>query len=381
MVRPVEDVVEVQDRRSGRRGASRDRPGARGPRGFPADALWLSYLALYLTPWITSAPLTRSWPASIVGTIAFLVVYGSSYRVSPTRLLPHVIATALIGFVLAWFGGVWNVFNVLAASIAARLEPRRTALVVIALLQLALFAYGAVLRLPPVAWASGLYFGILAAGTTMLLVDLDRRNRELRDAQEEVRRLTVAAERERIARDLHDLLGRTLTAIALKANLARRLSGPDPARAGLEIGEVAAAAREALSEVRSAVTGIAGRGLADEAVRSRAMLEDAGLKPTIRMDAPAGLDHRRETALAMVLREAVTNVVRHAAATECIVEHFRGADGGHVLRVTDDGRGGVVEGFGIAGMRRRVADVGGTLAIGSGGRGTTVEILLMGGAI
>lgn len=342
-------------------------------RPHAADVLWLSFLALYLSPWpwITVAPPPSNWTAPLAGTLLFLVIYAHSYRVAPHRLIPHALATAAIGFSLAGFGGVWNVFIVLAASIAARLQPRRTAFLMVGLLILLLVSYGLWMRLLPVVWGSGVYFAILAAGTTMLVVDLESRNWELRSAQDEIRRLSVTAERERIAHDLHDLLGRSLTAIALKANLARRLVGADPPRAAVEIDEVAAAAREALVEVRSAVTGIAGRTMAGEVDHARSMLISAGVQAVIEIDA-ASLDDRSNAALAMVLREAVTNVVRHARAGRCRIVG-QATDGIFQLNVEDDGVGGEIEGFGIAGMRRRMVEIAGNLAIRSDELGTHVH--------
>jgi two-component system sensor histidine kinase DesK len=344
-------------------------------RGFPhlSDLLWLSFLALYLTPWITSAPPSTNWIASGAGTVAFLVIFGHSYRVSPERLLPHAVLTACIGFALAWFGGVWNVFNVLAASIAARLQPRRTAVTIVVLLQLALVVFGLWTRMMPVAWVSGIYFGVLAGGTTMLLDDLDRRNGELHAAQDEIRGLTITAERERIAQDLHDLLGRSLTAIALKANLAARLTRRDPGRSLHEINEVASAAREALSEVRAVVSGIVERSLSAELDGAHAMLHTAGISVTIDWK-PITMTPAREATLSMVLREAVTNVVRHSGASRCQI-FCNGAEGNALLIVEDNGSGAIAEGYGIAGMRRRLAMLDGTLMISSE-RGTAVQALL-----
>jgi len=353
---------------------------AAGPRSpHLADLLWLSFLALYLTPWLTSAPPPRHWGAAWGGTGLFLVIFLHSAFVSPRKLLPHVLATAAIGFGLAWFGGVWNVFNVLAAAIAGRLQPRRTAVIMVVLLQLALVGFGLGMRLPPVVWVSGVYFGVLAAGTTLLLTELDRRNRLLQAAQGEIRRLTVAAERERIAHDLHDLLGRSLTAIALKANLARRLAPHAPDRAEREMAEVETAARETLLEVRGAVTGISGQTLVAELERAKAMLATAGIEAVVTADAIA-IDEPAEAAMSMVLREAVTNVVRHSGARRCVIDlRASGADGVRLV-VTDDGSGGLFEGYGVAGMRRRVAAMGGEIDIGSSPAGTALTARLPGTA-
>ena len=206
-----------------------------------------------------------------------------------------------------------------------------------------------------------------------------RKDAALKLSQDEVRRLATAAERERIGRDLHDLLGHTLSLVALKADLAGKLVERDPARARAEISEVSRVSREALSQVRSAVTGIRSTGIAAELASARLLLECAGVSMRHDVD-DAGPDAvvlpaPVETAIAMVLREAVTNIQRHAGATSAEVALRIGAREA-VLRVADDGRGGAgTRGNGMAGMRERVEALGGSLRIDSPRhRGTTVEV-------
>ncbi len=206
-----------------------------------------------------------------------------------------------------------------------------------------------------------------------------RKDAALKLSQEEVRRLATAAERERIGRDLHDLLGHTLSLVALKSDLAARLVERDPARARDEISDVSRVSREALAQVRSAVAGIRSAGIAAELASARLLLEcggvsmhhdvdDSGLEGVV-LPAPV------ETALAMALREAATNIQRHAGATRAEVT-LRVERGEAVLRIVDDGRGGAhAAGNGLAGMRERVEALGGSLRIDSPHRrGTTVEV-------
>ncbi|WP_243398201.1 sensor histidine kinase [Deinococcus koreensis] len=172
----------------------------------------------------------------------------------------------------------------------------------------------------------------------------------LAQVQAEKERLAADAERERIARDLHDLLGHTLSVIVLKSELASKLAGRDPARAAQEIREVERISRGALQEVRAAVRGYRGSGLNAELVRAKVALDAADV--TLR--APETLPElppETEQAAAMLLREAVTNVVRHARAREVRVSLTRqGRD--YRLVIHDDGVGGVApEGSGLTGMR------------------------------
>ncbi|VXC04731.1 Two-component sensor histidine kinase [Luteimonas sp. 9C] len=215
-----------------------------------------------------------------------------------------------------------------------------------------------------------------------LLVHVERlRHRQdaaLRLSHDEVRRLAAVAERERIGRDLHDLLGHTLSMVALKADLAAKLVPRDPHAAQQEIGEVGGIARDALAQVRQAVSGIRAAGLAAELASARLLLETDGVAFDYALDdrvAAAGLPDDIETALAMTLREAATNIQRHARATCAHAQFARDADAVR-LQIRDDGRGGaIVPGNGLSGMRERIEALGGVLRI-EGGDGTRVDVTL-----
>jgi two-component system sensor histidine kinase DesK len=227
----------------------------------------------------------------------------------------------------------------------------------------------------------GLVFVPLIGGVNVHYAELRRRDARLRLAHDEISQLGALAERERIARDLHDLLGHTLSVIVLKAELAAKLVTRDAARAAQEIGDVERISREALVEVRRAVQGFKTASLADEVVRARGVLASAGvaLEGNLVTDSDLsasveGLDPRSERALAFVLRECITNVVRHAGARLCRVTLAR--DGPLArLEIRDDGRGGgAAEGNGFQGMRARLAEIGGTLER-DGSRGMAVRAL------
>ena len=195
----------------------------------------------------------------------------------------------------------------------------------------------------------------------------------LKLSHDEVRRLAALAERERIGRDLHDLLGHTLSLVALKSELAARLVDSDAGAARRELIEVGRVAREALVQVRSAVTGIRIAGLAAELASARLLLESDGIAFDYAL-APVALPQEVEQVLAMALREAVTNIQRHARASSARVElKAEGTD--VVLCIRDDGRGGAMSpGNGLCGMRERIEALGGCLRVESApGRGACVE--------
>jgi two-component system sensor histidine kinase DesK len=207
-----------------------------------------------------------------------------------------------------------------------------------------------------------LIVGLFAYGARRLFAA----NRELVETREELARLAVVSERLRFARDLHDLLGHSLSVIRAKSELATRLVPVDAARAGREMAEVEGVARQALAEVREAVTGYRRTSLAGEIANARTALQAADIEVDLveeSVEVPPDLD---ET-LGWVLREAVTNVVRHSDATRCRIRTAR--DNGEVrLEVADNGHGPPLaggttasNGSGLAGIRERLAAVSGTL--------------------
>jgi two-component system sensor histidine kinase DesK len=186
-----------------------------------------------------------------------------------------------------------------------------------------------------------------------------RGNRALVDARSELARLAAENERSRIARDLHDLLGHSLTTITVKAGLARRIAATDPARALVEIGEVEGLARSALADVRAAVANYREVTLAGELATGKELLRAAG----VTADLPSAVDIvdvRHQELFGWVLREGLTNVVRHAHATSCAVLLSTSS-----VEIIDDGVGGVpLVGGGLAGLRQRVTAAGGRVDAG-----------------
>jgi two-component system sensor histidine kinase DesK len=203
----------------------------------------------------------------------------------------------------------------------------------------------------------------LIGGGNIFFAAQKRAENKLRIANEEIQQLAAVAERERIARDLHDVLGHTLSVIVLKAELAGRLIDRDPQRAAQEIADVEKTARTALSEVREAIGGYRSRGLPAEMELARNTLQSAGVALACESPLPQ-LNAAEETVLCLAVREAVTNIVRHAHATHCRIRFTASGDGSHSLLITDDGNPpNLLEGNGLRGMRERVQSLGGRLSI------------------
>jgi len=229
-----------------------------------------------------------------------------------------------------------------------------------------------------------LFFCVVIGLSNFAFAQQARTNSILERANSEIVRLTREAERERIARDLHDLLGHTLTVITVKLDLARRLLSqvPDasPARNLIrvrsEIAEAEQTARNALAEVREAVSGYRAEGLDAEMGRIRRSLLAADVKLSTTLT-PVDLSSCQINVLCLALREAVTNIVRHAHATACHVALFERDRTIH-FTIEDNGLGGQIgEGNGLRGMRERVQSIAGAMKMtGSAQGGTSLEITL-----
>ncbi|MFT3714572.1 MAG: sensor histidine kinase [Gordonia sp. (in: high G+C Gram-positive bacteria)] len=214
---------------------------------------------------------------------------------------------------------------------------------------------------------------VAVVGIILLLMRLTRDSQRAREAAEERQRavdsqLAVVAERERVARDVHDILGHSLTVISVKSELAGRLLDSDPDRAKQEIAEVNALSREALSQVRATVGALRTPELPDVLAGAESALTAAGIDADLPTDTRAAGPHGQT--YAWVLREAVTNVVRHSGATRCRV-----AINPSFIEIADDGQGSpmLTYGTGLRGLAERVEQDGGRLTVDSDENGTTVR--------
>jgi two-component system, NarL family, sensor histidine kinase DesK len=268
----------------------------------------------------------------------------------------------------------WGIFIYVAVSIPEVSESTNT------VISLFLFQGGVIaveswlLHISAWVWSLGISMPLLFGMNQLRKKQKGRADTKLRMAHEEIEQLAKTAERERIARDMHDVLGHSLSLIVLKSELARRLLASQPARAALEIAEIETAARQALAEVRRTITGYRSEGFASELTRAAQVLETAGVRLNKPAKAPY-LTPRHEATLSLVLREAITNIVRHAGASECSIELSTAEDRTQLI-IADDGRGDIrEEGNGLRGMRERVRELGGSLSLDSQ-RGTRLQVEL-----
>jgi two-component system sensor histidine kinase DesK len=361
-----------------------DTGAASRPRRLALMAFGLCYLAFPVLE-IVLGRLTgvrAVWAGAAL--VAFVAAYLATALGPPTFgqpvrwTYPLLALTTVLGLVpAAVFGGVWLALPVFTVVLYGMILPTRAAAVAVAAMLVAEAACGVISGTD----AAGIGIYALQVVTIGLLFMRVRRTgvlaRQLREAQGEVGRLAAADERLRIARDLHDLLGHSLSVIVLKAELAGRLAEDSP-RVRQELGDIESVARKALAEVREAVTGYRRRSLAEELDGARAVLRAAGVETRVRRpDAP--LPPHVDALLAYAVREGATNVVRHAAARRCTIEVTyentygkrtgekrtggKATGGSATLEIVDDGRGGEPggTGSGLAGLAERVRDAGGTL--------------------
>ena len=340
--------------------------------------VWLIWLFWLFAPPVFGA--TKYYPhwlwATLTSIPVFLVLYVMGHLCARRRIAWYALGVAALAIATIAFNGYAGTYVIYACALASEWsKPRRAFVLMLALL--GAFSISWVTLGGPWEVLANFWVISLIVGGIGIYGCLQRQRRaELRLTHDEIRRLAASAERERIGRDLHDLLGHTLSMVALKSELAGRLIERDPRAARREMADVERVARDALSQVRSAVSGIRAAAMAAELASARLLLEAAGVQMEYWHD-PQALPGDVETCLALVLREAVTNIQRHARANRVEVTVIAGAER-VVLRVRDDGRGGVNErGNGLTGMRERIEARGGTLAIESPrGRGTSIEVSL-----
>jgi two-component system sensor histidine kinase DesK len=355
--------------------SARQKPtGLRKPRKDKLyDYVWLIYSVFFFIAPIQRHSL-RYWLLFAAFYLIFLAIY-TSLVLSRSKRQSYLMLAALwaLGLIYLPFNeGVGGVFIYVAAFIPYVTESLAVVLSVFFALCLSVTAEGYFLHITPWAWGFVSVFCLVIGVTNLLMAQRVRTNARLELAQEEIEHLAKLAERERIARDLHDVLGHTLSVIVLKSELAGRLFERDPQRARQEIGEVEQVSRKALSEVREAIRGYRSEGLAAEIERAHRTLDAAGVTLTCELKPPA-LSAAEETVLALTVREAVTNIVRHAQASQCRMR-FVSENGRTSLTVEDDGRGNIrQEGNGLRGMRERIEGLGGHFSI-DGKQGTRINI-------
>jgi two-component system sensor histidine kinase DesK len=329
------------------------------------DFVWLGYsLFFFIEPIQRNS--ARGWISFGLFYLIFLAIY-TAMVLARRRWVSRLALAAMTVLGLCYIPvnpGTLGVIIFVAAFVPFVIERNAVVFPLVLALGGSLAVEGWLLHLNPWNWGICSVITLVVGGTNTLFAQQKRAGQKLHLAHEEIAHLAKVAERERIARDLHDVLGHTLSVVVLKSELAGRLFERDPQRAKVEIREVEEVARKALSEVREAIRGYRAEGLVAEIERASKTLGAAGVT-LICPAKPPKLHATEETVLSLIVREAVTNIVRHAQASSCRME-FGKSGAITSLVVEDDGRGGVrQEGNGLRGMRERVESLGGKLQVSS----------------
>jgi two-component system sensor histidine kinase DesK len=346
--------------------------------------IWLFYLL---------SPLSAAWDrqdlrgwVGVVATLAFAAIYltvflrmrwrrtGSPFR-APMRpaqgLAVVALEIALAVLMCVTIGQKGDAAAVYIAVICVMCLQTRWAW--LASLVVALSTYAATVWVPDWHRDEGILFGTLVATLAIWGISQSiNRNIEVLAVREENARLALEDERNRFARDLHDILGHSLTVITVKAELANRLIDVDADRAKVELADLERLSRDALADVRRAVEGYRELTLPGELARARTALSAAEIEadlPNSTDDVPSDV---REL-FAWVVREGITNVIRHSDARRCTV-----VLGDHEVEVRDDGRGAMSAGAGngITGLRERAAVLGGTVITESLQPGFSLKVVV-----
>lgn len=337
------------------------------------DFIWIIYSVFFFIQPVQDNN-RRSWIEFGIVYAIFLGFY-AGLVFARTRRTQYALLAGLTVLGVTYYPinqGAVGMFIYVMAFLPFITESLAACIVTYAVLTAGVLLEGFLLHLSPWSYGFASVFSLVIGFGNLVAAQRMRAGHKLGLAHEEIAHLAKVAERERIARDLHDVLGHTLSVVVLKTELAGKLMDRDPERARSEIREVEAIARKALTEVREAITGYRCEGLTAEIEHARKTLEAAGI--TLEYDArPPEIAPAAETVLSLILREAVTNIVRHAHASRCQII-LGGNSSGTRLVVEDDGRGGIrQEGNGLRGMRERVDSLGGQFHVESG-KGTRLVI-------
>ena len=340
--------------------------------------MYLAYLGfLFFQPLFDPGRDIVDWLVVIILSGLFLPIYFAAF-LTKKHALTFTALMVLLGVVGMYLNSGSSIFFVYAAAVAARSSSGRKAVKLVAAIALTalLSSVFSPIPLPYRIWAYGpaVIFSILIGLIGIFQYEKERANAKLRLAHEEIEQLATVAERERIARDLHDLLGHTLSLISLKSELANKYIDIDTNKAKKEIEDIEDISRKTLKEVRAAISGYRSRGLQVEISDAKLMLGSANIDFSYQVDLEC-LSPVQEAGLGLMLREAVTNIVRHSRAdTAKLTIYCR--DSNVVFKIQDNGIGFTnVEGNGLRGIRERAEALGGSFEINSA-KGTALLITL-----
>lgn len=338
-------------------------------------AATLIYLVFLFLPWLLKVPNQNAFLITIASAIVFIPLHFKSHAAPAERKHWYIIAVLILGVLTAPFWNGHNVYFIYGAAMAGFILDRRNAgiamvLVIAAYVITALVVERVIYEIPMTI--------VIAVMVWLSCLRDSHENERYEQAEREralEKQLASIAERERIAADLHDVIGQTLTLVALKSDLVSKLIDKDAERAKREMQELQSASRDALTQVRSTLRGLTETTVAVELSLARKVLEASNIVVTIGGQVP-DLSRQQNTVLGLVIREACTNVVRHSGADKVSII-FETEDDVHSLSIEDNGSGiqesnVASNGVGLTSIKKRISSLGGLLTI-QGNRGTILR--------
>lgn len=326
--------------------------------------VWLVYLSMFIVPlFFGDRPLWHVL-VSVPVILVFLTLYFSGFRTHGPKILWHIAGILLLGISTTFYNAASSVFFVYAAAFAVNLwKPRQGIALVFSISAIAAgFSY--LFQLPPYFYLPATLITILIGLVNIYEGELKKKNKLLKISQEELKTAAAATERERIARDLHDLIGHTFSLITMKSQLANKLIDIDLEKAKQELKDLEQISRTALTEVREAVTGFKQRDMATEISKAKILADAADITLSCTINYQPGTSDTNSV-LAFVVREAMTNLVKHSDGTKCSIHTEQQGDQA-ILTIQDNGHPtpqSVKQGNGITGMKERITALRGHMDI------------------
>lgn len=339
-----------------------------------APYIWLVYLFIFFVSLALYHPVEYSYAFATIGTLLFLFFYFNGYWSNAKGIRWNILAILIIGTFMSLLSSGASVFFVYAGAFCCVLGSAKKAFLGLVFIVAWISLLSWLLNFGPFFYLPAVLFSLLIGGVNIYQHDIGLKRKELILSQQEVRDLARTSERERIARDLHDLIGHTFSVITLKAELASKLIDKDIERAKDEISSLEELSRSALSQVREVVTGYRTSDLNTELAHAKYVLESNDI--SFNYDyGELTLVESTNKELAIILKELVTNILKHSESSRVNASVYQKSASTY-LSVSDDGVGfkqGQQSGFGLKGISERVANLNGTLSIQSN-NGTNIQI-------
>ncbi len=327
-------------------------------------AFYLIYLIFYFVPWLIQAPTTQDMIAIAVAIALFVPIHLDGHRRSGLGSIPHIIIISLIGFVMSNFWGSYGVFHIYAMVQAAFLRPSRYAWIGLVIVSIAYCLFVVITQAG--VWDIGipLLIGAVVGIGCIGTADQIEETQTLKRMREHEQEMAALNERERIAHDLHDALGQTLTMVALKSEVANKVMQESPEQAQQEVSDIQAAAHKALEDMRKVVADMNQTSVESELKRAQRNLAAADIQFSIDGQLPS-LERLQDQLLGLAIREAITNILRHSGAEHTTAKISSSAS--HLsISLSNDGQAqDITEGSGINSIRQRVEKLGGQVNINS----------------